>query len=240
MAQPRWTDERTEQLVNFVGQESPVSQATVTAAAEELGNSGRSISSKLRKLGFEVEPAGTAASKFTEAEEEALRTFVESNSGQYTYAEIAEGFADGNFPAKTIQGKILSMELTGHVKPAAPKETPRHYSEDEEVRFLSMVADGAFLEDIAEALDKTVQSVRGKALSFLRSEDISAIPQMRNRKDPEADNPLSGVDVSSLSVAEIAEKIGKTERGVKSMLTRRGLTANDYDGAKKKEKRSAE
>ena len=31
----------------------------------------------------------------------------------------------------------------------------------------------------------------------------------------------------------IAEEIGKTTRGVKTMLTRRGLTAADYDGAAK-------
>jgi hypothetical protein len=42
-----------------------------------------------------------------------------------------------------------------------------------------------------------------------------------------------------MSVAQIAEKIGKTERGVKTMLTRRGLKAADYDGAAKKEKAAA-
>jgi len=36
-----------------------------------------------------------------------------------------------------------------------------------------------------------------------------------------------------LSVEEIAEQIGKTARGVKTMLTRRGLTASNYDGAAK-------
>ena len=34
-------------------------------------------------------------------------------------------------------------------------------------------------------------------------------------------------------VEAIAENIGKTARGVKTMLTRRGLTAADYDGAAK-------
>ena len=33
MALPKWTDERTEALTNFVGSESPVSQATVAEAA---------------------------------------------------------------------------------------------------------------------------------------------------------------------------------------------------------------
>jgi len=36
-----------------------------------------------------------------------------------------------------------------------------------------------------------------------------------------------------MTVEAIAEAIGKTARGVKTMLTRRGLTASDYDGAAK-------
>ena len=36
MALPKWTDERTQSLVDFVGSESPVSQGTVADAAEEL------------------------------------------------------------------------------------------------------------------------------------------------------------------------------------------------------------
>ena len=57
MALPKWTDERTAALTNFVGGESPVSQATVAEAADQLETSTRSISSKLRKMGFEVELA---------------------------------------------------------------------------------------------------------------------------------------------------------------------------------------
>ena len=36
MALPKWTDERTQQLVDFVGDSSPVTQAMVAEAAEEL------------------------------------------------------------------------------------------------------------------------------------------------------------------------------------------------------------
>ena len=43
-------------------------------------------------------------------------------------------------------------------------------------------------------------------------------------------------DTSTLTVEEIATAIGKTVRGVKTMLTRRGLVASDYDGAARKEK----
>jgi len=47
MALPKWTDERTQQLVDFVGSESPISQAMVAEAAAELETSTRSVSSKL-------------------------------------------------------------------------------------------------------------------------------------------------------------------------------------------------
>tara|TARA_Y100000816_G_scaffold255683_1_gene208669 strand:+ start:804 stop:1529 length:726 start_codon:yes stop_codon:yes gene_type:complete len=238
MALPKWTDERTESLVSFVGDESPISQATVAEAADQLETSTRSISSKLRKMGYEVELASATASRaFSDAQEQTLATFVSDNSGEYTYAQIAEHFENGAFSAKSIQGKILSMELTDHVKPAPKVETVRTYSPEEEETFVQMVNDGAFVEAIADALDRSVNSVRGKALSLLRSGDIDAIPRQENTKGTTKEDPLADLgDISSMTVEEIAEAIGKTARGVKTMLTRRGLVAGDYDGAARKEK----
>ena len=241
MALPKWTDERTDALTNFVGDESPVSQATVAEAAGELETSTRSISSKLRKMGHEVELASASATRaFTDAQEATLSAFVSDNSGEYTYAEIAGHFEDGAFSPKSIQGKILSMELTGHVKPAPKVEAVRTYSPAEEVTFVSMVQDGAFVEAIAAELDRSVNSVRGKALSLLRSGEIDAIPRQETTKGASKEDPLAELtDIGSMGVEDIAEAIGKTARGVKTMLTRRGLSAADYDGAAKKEKASA-
>ena len=238
MALPKWTDERTESLVSFVGDESPISQATVAEAADQLETSTRSISSKLRKMGYEVELASATASRaFSDAQEQTLSTFVSDNSGEYTYAQIAEHFEGGAFSAKSIQGKILSMELTDHVKPAPKVETVRTYSPEEEETFVQMVNDGAFVEAIADALDRSVNSVRGKALSLLRSGDIDAIPRQETTKGTTKEDPLADLgDISGMTVEEIAEAIGKTARGVKTMLTRRGLVAGDYDGAARKEK----
>ena len=241
MALPKWTDERTDALTNFVGDESPVSQATVAEAAAELETSTRSISSKLRKMGHEVELASASATRaFSDAQEATLSAFVSDNSGEYTYAEIAGHFEDGAFSPKSIQGKILSMELTGHVKPAPKVEAVRTYSPDEEATFVSMVQDGAFVEAIAAELDRSVNSVRGKALSLLRSGEIDAIPRQETTKGASKEDPLAELtDIGSMGVEDIAEAIGKTARGVKTMLTRRGLSAADYDGAAKKEKASA-
>ena len=163
-----------------------------------------------------------------------------TTAATYTYAEIACHFEDGAFSAKSIQGKILSMELTGHVKPAPKVEAVRTYSPAEEVTFVSMVQDGAFVEAIAAELERSVNSVRGKALSLLRSGDIDAIPRQETTKGASKEDPLAGLaDIGSMGVEDIAEAIGKTARGVKTMLTRRGLSAADYDGAAKKEKASA-
>jgi hypothetical protein len=237
MTTPKWTEERTAQLVNSVGDESPVSRSTVADLAEELGTSTRSISSKLRKLGYDVELASAAPRAFSDEVTEELRSFVMNNSGAYTYAQIAEAFP-GGYTAKAIQGKILSMELTGHVKETPKAESTKTYTADEEALVLSLINAGKFVEEIAEAVGKTVQSVRGKALSLQRSGAIDAMPKQRDLKGPAA-HPLDAVDVSGLTVAQIAEQIGKSERGVKTMLTRRGLTAADYDGAAKKEKAAA-
>jgi len=235
MALPKWTDERTNALTAFVGDESPVSQETVAQAADQMETSTRSVSSKLRKLGYEVELASARASKSFSAEQEAtLRAFVEDNSGEYTYAQIAEHFEDGEFSPKSIQGKILSMELTAHVKPAPKVESTKTYTEAEEETFISMVQSGASVEALAEAMGRSVNSVRGKALSLLRSGEIDAIPRQENTKGSAKSDPLAELgDIAAMTVEQIAEAIGKTARGVKTMLTRRGLSASDYDGAAK-------
>jgi hypothetical protein len=236
MALPKWTDERTQSLVDFVGSESPISQETVGNAAEHLETSTRSVSSKLRKMGFEVELASASASKsFSDEQEATLQAFVTDNSGSYTYAEIASNFEGGQFSAKSIQGKILSMELTEHVKPAPKVETVRTYTPEEESTFVEMVNGGSFVEEIADALGKSVNSIRGKALSLLRSGEINAIPKQKETKGSSKADVLADIDITDMTVEAIADQIGKTVRGVKTMLTRRGLQCADYNGAAKKD-----
>ncbi len=240
MTLPKWNDDRTAALEASVAGESPVSKATVARIATELETSPRSVSSKLRKLGHEVEKASEAPKAFTDEEAEDLRAFVEDNSGVYTYAEIAANFGGGKFSAKAIQGKILSMELTDEVKPTPKPEVVKTYTDAEAQTVIDMCRSGAFVEDIAAAVGKSVASVRGKALSLLRNEDITEMPKQRDVKGQAPDSFESLGDASGLTVAEIAEKLGKTERGVKTMLTRRAVTAKDYDGAAKAAKKAAE
>lgn len=83
MAIPKWTDERTAALTEFVGGESPVSYNTVVEAADQLDTSPRSVASKLRKMGHEVESSTSVTTRaFSDAQEATLRSFVTDNSGQ--------------------------------------------------------------------------------------------------------------------------------------------------------------
>jgi hypothetical protein len=218
-----------------------ISQDTVASTAVELDTTTRSISSKLRKMGYDVELAASAHKKaFTDEQADALSSFVTENSGEYTYADIATAYEDGAFTAKQVQGKILSMELTGHVKPAEKVEVARTYSTSEEATFLDLVSKEAFVEEIAEALGKSINSVRGKALSFLRSGEITSIPKQKESRAKANVDALSELgDISAMTVEQIAESIDKTVRGVKTMLTRRGITCANHDGAKKAAKNAA-
>lgn len=234
-----WSDEAVATLLSTVGSASPVSVELVEAAAAALGKSTRSIASKLRQLDREVASlAVVKAPAFTSDEGDNLAAFVNSRAGQLTYKEIAEQFADGKFNAKQIQGKLLALELTGSVKPAEKVEAVRTYTEAEELKFVSMANSGKFIEDIAEALGKSVSSVRGKALSLTRSGQISKIPAQRESHAKDTTDPVTalGDKIATMTVAEIATAVDKTERGLKTLLTRRGIDCADYKGAAKKAK----
>ena len=241
-ATKNWSDEAVDQLMQIVGSESPVSVDSVERAAEQLGKTTRSIASKLRQLDREVASlAKEKTSAFTADEGADLADFVAANAGNLTYKEIAENFADGKFTAKQIQGKLLALELTGSVKPAEKVEVARTYTEAEEMTFVKMADAGNFIEDIAAKLNKTVASVRGKALSLTRKGQISKIPAQRESHAKESVDPVValGDRIHTMTVAEIAAAVDKTERGLRTLLTRRGIKVADYDGAAKKAKAEA-
>ena len=238
----KWTDEAVAQLLQIVGQESPVSVAKVEEAAASLDTSTRSISAKLRQLDREVASmAKEKVSAFSEQEGADLAAFVQANAGNLTYKEIAEHFAGGKFNPKQIQGKLLALELTGSVKPAEKVEVARTYSDAEEATFIKMAQSGAFIEDIAAALNKTTASVRGKALSLTRKELIAKIPAQRESHAKNDVDPVTalGDAIATMTVAEIAAAVNKTERGLRTLLTRRGINVADYKGQEKKAKAEA-
>lgn len=240
----KWSDEVVNKMLGIIGKQSPVSAAKVQEVVDTLGEdfTVRSVASKLRQLDYEVASlAKEKASAFTDQETQALTKFVGNNNGKLTYKEIAENFADGKFTAKQIQGKLLALELTSSVKPAEKVEAARTYSEAEENKFVAMAESGAFIEDIAKALGKEIASVRGKALSLTRKGLIERIPPQRNSYAKESTDPIAalGDKIASMTVAEIAAAVDKTERGLRTLLTRRGINVADYKGADKKAKAEA-
>lgn len=239
MSKFTWNDENTAQLEAAVDKATEVSQEQLVVLAEELETTPRSIGSKLRKLGYEVQKATAArASAWSEAQEAALVEFLNANEGDFTYGEIAAAFEGGAFNAKQVQGKILSLEMTSFVKPTERVAPARKYSAEQEAQFIEMANNGSFLEDIAAALNVSVQSARGKALSLSRSHNIE-IPKCKESTATSRKDVLDGLEVEGMTVAQIAEATGKTERGIKSMLSRRGISCEDYKGAEKRAKLDA-
>lgn len=237
----KWNDATVATLLSLVGDESPVSAATVEAAAAKLEVSVRSVASKLRQLDMQVDSlAKVKVSTFTPEQGVALAQFVTDNANLLTYKDIAEQFP-GEFSAKQVQGKLLALELTDKVKPSEKVEAARTYTPTEEATFIKMANGGSFIEEIAVALGKEVASVRGKALSLTRSGEISKIPPQKEYRSKDVVDSVDalGDKLVTMTVAAIAAAVDKTERGVKTLLTRRGLKVADYDGAAKKEKAAA-
>lgn len=245
MAKLTWNEEITASLnakANALNV-TTISQDQVAVIAGELAAetgkevTARSVGSKLRKEGFDVQKASEVSkSPWTAEHEGELVNFLNAHAGQYTYAEIAAAVVGGIYNAKQVQGKILSLELTGSVKPTEKVAAARSFDAGQEAEFINMVAQGATVEAIGSHFGKTAQQIRGKALSLFREGRIEAMPVQEVSNAKVREDVLEGVDVASLTVAELAEKIGKSERGVKSMLSRRGVSAKDYDGAAKRAK----
>ncbi len=234
----KWTEELTEQLLNVIGEECPVTKATVQSAAQELDMSDRRIAAKLRKLGIEVESlAKSKTASFTDDEGDALEELLETNAGELTYKEVAAVFCNGKFTPKQIQGKVLALELTGSIKPTDKLEVAAKYTPEEEDKFVSMANAGKYVEEIAEALNKTIMSVRGKALSLTQEGYIDKIPAQKVSLAKDSKDILDGLNnLAEMTVVAIAEATDRTERGIKTLLTRRGIKVADYDGQAKHEK----
>jgi hypothetical protein len=237
----KWNEENVAKLQSVVGNEEPVSAETVQAAAEALGVSVRSVAAKLRQMDVAVESmAKEKVPTFSDEQTAELSDFVQTNAGKFTYKQIAEQFP-GEFSAKQIQGKLLALELTSMVKPTEKVEAARTYTEAEEATFVKMAKGGKFIEEIAVALGKTVPSVRGKALSLTRSGQIDKIPAQKESHAKHAVDAVAalGDAITGMTVEAIAKAVDKTERGVRTLLTRRGINVSDYRGADKRAKAEA-
>lgn len=220
MAKYEYTDDMIARIQEVAA--NGVTEEVIEQLVSEFEFPRRSVTAKMRKMNYDVPAKAGKPPVFDDAETAALKSFLVDNSGEFTAEQIAESFADGKFDARQINGKALSLEMTEHVKPAEKKVTPKTYTEAEEAKIREMVEANAFIEDIADALGKTVPSVRGKLLSM----SLTAV--QRDKKSAKSD-PYDGIeDMLDKTVEELAEHFDKTPRGVKTMLTRRKLVCKDY------------
>lgn len=220
MSKFEYTDEMVTRMNDVCA--GGVTEEIIESLCGEFEFPRRSVTAKLRKLGYDVPKKPGAAPVFSAEETTMLANFLETNNGNLTAEEIAAEFMDGKFTARQINGKALSLEMTSSIKPAEKKVMPKSYSEDEETKIAAMVESGAYLEDIADALGKTPNSVRGKLLSMgLKAEQ-------KTKKATKSD-PYEGIeDMLDQTVEQIATHFDKTVRGVKTVLTRRNLACADY------------
>lgn len=233
---PKWTDERTNTLIGIVGAEDPVTQETVKEAAETLETTPLSVAAKLRKLGYNVESVSATRTKsFTDEQEATIRSVLESEPNKHTPADLSVILFGNEEKAKQVQGKVLSMDLSHLLMRVPPKVVVKKFTDEETDKIAELINSGAYLEDIAEAMGRDIKQIRGKALAMQRSHG-TAFPPQRDKKTKTPVDPFDGLDVASLTVEELAKELEKTERGIKTMLTYRELTAKDYDGAAKAKK----
>jgi hypothetical protein len=223
MSKFEYTEEMVERMNSAAA--GGITEATIEALMAEFDFPRRSVTAKLRKLGHDVPKKPGEAPVFSADETAALSEFLDDNNGDLTAEEIATHFSEAwgrEITARQINGKALSLEKTGAIKPAEKKVAARTYSEAEEATITEMVEAGKFLEDIAAAVGREVNSVRGKLLSM----GLKAV--QRDKKGAKSD-PYEGIeDMLDKNVEEIAAAFDKTVRGVKTVLTRRGLACADY------------
>lgn len=243
-----WNEENTAVLKDAISGVSLVTQDMLKDVAEEIGHTARGVGSKIRQLvkvgevSVEVQKASEAhKSTFAAEDEGALVDFIEQNAGAMTYTEISATFLSGKYTPKQIQGKVLSLELTDKVKKAEKPVAVRTYSEADEATFVEMANAGASLEDISEKLGRPLNSIRGKALSLHREGRIADMPHQAQSNAKGKEDILAPVmdKLDEMTIEEIAEATGKTARGIKGTLTRRGLSCKDHNGASKREKLDA-
>jgi len=219
--------------LNTKGELSLVSLAKV---AMELDIPKRNVAAKLRKSGTKVETLNKV-SDWNEAETKALGDYLTANNGVFSPEQVAQKLYGTKFSAAQVRGKALSMDKASFFRKVEPKAAVLKYTEAEEAKIVSLANAGKNIEDIAIALDRSTQSIRGKCLSLYTKGLVTSIPKSSQVvKVVDVLDGLDGVAISKMSIADLSNHTGKSETGMKTILTRRGISCSNWDGAKKRAK----
>ena len=93
MSKFEYTDDMVARMNDVAA--SGVTEEVIEQLVDEFEYPRRSVTAKLRKLGYDVPRKPGAAPVFSAEETEALAKILEDNSGSQTADEIAAGFAEG-------------------------------------------------------------------------------------------------------------------------------------------------
>ena len=121
--------EEMEQRMRDACPDNVVTESVIAELMDEFEVERRSLTAKYRKMGFEVPRKPADNPTFNEDETATLVEFLENNAGSKTAQEIADDVFGGKFSSKQITGKALSLEMTGSIKPAEKKVTPKLYNQ---------------------------------------------------------------------------------------------------------------
>jgi predicted transcriptional regulator len=194
---------------------------------EQYGDdiSERSLASKMRHMGFKIEKkAGKATAKsYTEAEEAKIRELA-MKEGVWM-EDIADALGRDT---KSIGGKLISMGIYGiKKKNKKVNDTPKMFSAEDEATILEMIDANkvVYIEDLADALGKSVKQVRGK-LAGMRIKGV----QTRNKKAAKpkvyTDELVAEIKkelAGGKALEDIAKERGLNFQGMRTTLTRLGV-----------------
>lgn len=221
-----WKPEDEQVLENLIVEygDNTIPYDVVVETADQLGKSERSVGAKLRAMGATVERKAKQGKSWSDEEAQALADMIAEGK---TDVEIAEALGK---TVRQVRGKALSMQLIKDLNiVSTATKTPKTFTDEETATLIAMVEAGDYIEDIAEALGKTVRQVRGKLLSLRLS-----APQ-REKKTAKATKVYTDEVVAKVkelvrygnTAEEISEQLNLNLVGLKSWLGKHGLRTPD-------------
>lgn len=207
-----YTEDMVEAIETAVEAAGAVTTEVISELCEELGVTERSLTAKMRSMNYDV-PRKTRVPSFTEEETARFAELAEAGNNAEAIAEAL------NKSVRQVRGKALSMDIT--LTPSPKKEAPAKKFTDEEAELVATMAEnGDYIEDIAEAVGKTVPQVRGKLLSMklkAKQRDKKSAARQVIYTDEVVADIVKRVEAGE-TAAEISEATGLKLRGVQSRI----------------------
>ena len=236
----KYTDEMVAGLENFGNKyDAEIPYAEVSDFVEEFNEefevefSQRSIAGKLRYMGYalELKAAVVATKSYTEDEENTIRTMCADKDNLPSMEDVAGAVGRD---CKSIGGKLVSMKIYG-VKKANPKAEPvKLFTPEDEATIVELVnAEGdTFIEDIVEAVGKTLSQVRGK-LASMRVKGVQTRNKVGRKGKIYTDEMLEkiqGMLDAGNELKDIAAELELKATGLHSILAKKGMIAKTSKG----------